>query len=225
MQKLTGAIRSLANGKAVGPDKVYVELFKITLNGDSTLCRRLLDIDVCIWRGGKVPQVEICRHHGTPQKEGSDRVRQLQRGIFLVAHSGKILMKLVTRRRSEYCERVGILPEEQSGFRPNRSTIDMTFVIRRLQDLARKKQFRCMYALSTSPKRTTLLTKPSSGQYSPVLACHRIRSLSFVNSTIAREHACGSTTGLARSGLLWNRAFAKGACLRPSWSTYSLRRL
>ena len=33
-----------------------------------------------------------------------------------------------------------ILPQEQSGFRPNRSTTDMMFVIRRLQELARKKR-------------------------------------------------------------------------------------
>ena len=33
-----------------------------------------------------------------------------------------------------------ILPEEQSGFRLNRSTTDMMFVIRRLQELARKKR-------------------------------------------------------------------------------------
>ena len=35
---------------------------------------------------------------------------------------------------------MGILPEEQSGFQPNRSTIDIMFVIRRLQELAGKKQ-------------------------------------------------------------------------------------
>ena len=79
MQELTGAIRSLANGKAVGPDGVYNELFKITLNGDPTLRRRLLDIVVCIWRGGEVPQqwkyVIIMVLH---KKKGSDRARQLQ---------------------------------------------------------------------------------------------------------------------------------------------------
>ena len=61
------------------------------------------------------------------------------RGILLVAHAGKTLLKIIARRLSKYCERVGILPEEQSGFRPNRSTTDMVFVIRRLQELARKK--------------------------------------------------------------------------------------
>ena len=62
------------------------------------------------------------------------------RGISLVAHTGKILLKIIARRLSEYCEHVGILPEEQSGFRPNISTTDVMFVIRRLQEeLARKK--------------------------------------------------------------------------------------
>ena len=62
------------------------------------------------------------------------------RGISLVAYAGKILLKIIARHLSEYCERVGILPEEHSGFRPNRSTTDMMFVIRRLQELARKKR-------------------------------------------------------------------------------------
>ena len=35
---------------------------------------------------------------------------------------------------------MGILQKEQSGFRPNRSTTDMMFVIRPLQELARKKR-------------------------------------------------------------------------------------
>ena len=57
-----------------------------------------------------------------------------------MAHAGKILLKIIARRLSDYCERLGILPKEQSGFRPNRFTSDMMFVIRRLQELARKKR-------------------------------------------------------------------------------------
>ena len=40
------------------------------------------------------------------------------RGISLVAHAGKILLKIIARPLSEYCERGRILPEEQSGVRP-----------------------------------------------------------------------------------------------------------
>ena len=61
------------------------------------------------------------------------------RGISLVAHAGQILLKIIARRLSEYCECVGILPEKQKGFQPNQSSTDMMFVIRRLQELARKK--------------------------------------------------------------------------------------
>ena len=222
MQQLTDAIRSLANGKAVGPDGVSVKLFKITLSGDPALRWRLLDIVGRIWGGGgKVPQqwidaiivvlhkkelfndwggrgyddsvpggvtktapsgdkttwlaslprIQLIPEGGwsnmspvgaifvpSPPKTGTNLLHPRPppqslngskkdwtecsnyRGISLVAPAGKILLKIFVRRLSEYCERVKILPEEQSDFRPNRSTTDMMFVIRRLQELARKKR-------------------------------------------------------------------------------------
>ena len=133
MQELTNANRLLANGKAVGPDGVSVELFKITLNGDPVLRRRLLDIVVRIWRGGKVPQqwkdAIIMVLHKKRDRTECDNYR----GISLVANAGKILLKIIAHRHSQYCQRVGILPEEQRGFRTNRSTTDMMCMVRRLQ--------------------------------------------------------------------------------------------
>ena len=95
MQELTDAIRSLANGKAVGPYGVSVELFKITPNRDPTLRRRLLDIVVCIWRGGEVPQqlkdaIPMVLHKKMDWTECGN-----YRGISLVAHAGKILLKII----------------------------------------------------------------------------------------------------------------------------------
>ncbi len=55
MQELIDANRSLANGKAVGPDGIPVELFMIAFNGDPVLRQRLLDIVIGIWRGEEVP--------------------------------------------------------------------------------------------------------------------------------------------------------------------------
>ena len=52
MQELAGPTQSLANGIAVKSDGVSVELFRIALNGDLALRRRLLDIVAEIWRGG-----------------------------------------------------------------------------------------------------------------------------------------------------------------------------
>ena len=183
------------------------------------------------------------------------------RGISLIAHTGKILLKIIARRLSEYCERVGILPEEQSGFRPNRSTTDMMFVIRRLQELVRKKRislYVCFIDLTKaydSVDRTLLwnvLVRFGVSQnmisvirqfHDGVRACvrldDRVCSRWFAVEQGLR-HGCvlaplvlniffagviNSTTGRARGGSLWSKAFVKGACSRPSCSTSSLRRL
>ena len=93
------AIRSLANGKAVGPDGVSVKLLKITLNGDPALRRRLLDIVVRIWRGGEVPQ---------QWKDAiimvlvSDRVRQLQGHLGLRGGIRKRVDRVCPRRPQSF---------------------------------------------------------------------------------------------------------------------------
>ena len=118
-----------------------MELFKIALNDDPALRGRLLDIIVCnIWSGGEVPQqweyvIIMVLHKKKDQTECGN-----YRGVSLVAHAGKILLKIIARRLNEYCERVGILREKFSGFRPNRSTTDMMFVICLLRELTRKKR-------------------------------------------------------------------------------------
>ena len=94
MQELTDAICSLANGKAVGLDGVSVELFKITLNGDPALRRRLLDIVVRICRGSQVSQqwkdaIIMVLHKKKDRTECGNYM-----GISLVAHADKILLKI-----------------------------------------------------------------------------------------------------------------------------------
>ena len=59
------------------------------------------------------------------------------RGLSPVTHAGKILLKIVANRLGDFCKEAGILPEEQYGFRPQRSTTDMMFVVRRLQEMGR----------------------------------------------------------------------------------------
>ena len=225
MQQLTGDIRSLASGKAIGPDGVSVELFKITLNGDPALHRRLLDIVVRIWRGGEVPQqwkyaIIVVLHKKRDRTECGN-----YRGISLVAHAVNILLKLIARRLSEYCERVGVLRKEQSGFRPNRSTTDVMFVIRRLQELARKKRiplYVCFIDLTKAydPVDRTLLWT--------VLA--RFGVPQNIISVIRQFHdgmrACVRfDDSVCRSGSLWNKTFVKGTCSLPSCSTASSRGL
>ena len=92
-----------------------------------------------MWRGGGVPQKWTDATIEVLHKEKDRTECGKYRGISLVAHASKVLLKVIADRLSDYCERENILPEEQCGFRPQRSTVDMMFVVRRLQELARKK--------------------------------------------------------------------------------------
>ena len=146
------------------------------------------------------------------------------RGISLVAHAGKVLLTIIARRLSEYCERVGILPEKQSGFRPNGSTTDMMFVIRRLQEMARKKRLP-LYVCFTD------LTKA----YDPVdrtlpwtvLARFGVpqNMISIIRQFHDGMRACVRLDDRVCSGWFAVEFVKKGAGSRPSCSTSSLRRL
>ena len=129
----------MANRKAVGPDGLRAELLKVLADeGELNTLRKFHDIIVAVWRGGGVPQqwkdATIKVIHKKKDRDECGNYR----GISLVAHAGKVLLIVIAGRLSDYCERENILPEEQCGFRPQRSTVDMMFVLRRLQELARK---------------------------------------------------------------------------------------
>ena len=141
---------------------------------------------------------------------------------YLAGSAGKILLKIIVRRLSEYCERVGILLEEQRGFRVNSSTTDMMLVFRRLQELVWKKLIPLYVCFIDLPKAYDSVDRTLLWRVLPRfgLVCHKILSRLFVHPTMAYQHACGSTTGCAWDGSLWNRAFVKGVRSRPSCSLF-----
>ena len=160
MQELAGAIHSLANGKAFGPDGVSVELFKITLNDDPALHPRLLGIVVRTWTESEVPQ---------QWKYAINMV--LQGGLAGSAHRQDTAAEdhrspphRVPRARGDSTGGTEEFPTKPFHHRYEVCDSSATGVV----------ALRCMYVLSIIPKRTSSLTEPSSGQYSPVLTCHRI---------------------------------------------------
>ena len=135
---MTVAIRGISNQKAVGPDSLPAELLKVD---HPESIRHFHNLLVNVWRTGGVPPrwkyatIKVLEK----KKDRSDCYNY--RGSLLVARSGKVLLKIVASRLSNYCEAEGILPEEQCGFRPARSAVEIVFVVHRLQELggARKK--------------------------------------------------------------------------------------
>ena len=117
--ELIGALRSMANAKAVGPDELPVELLKLGINNDPTVLRVFHLVIKRVWHQREVPQrwrdaVIKVLHKKKDRTECGN-----YRGISLVAHAGKVLLKIVATRLSAYCEARNLLPEEQCGFRPH----------------------------------------------------------------------------------------------------------
>ena len=136
-EEIATTMKAMANAKAVGPDGLPAELLKLGLQQDRTILRELHRLTTLIWRQGKVPRqwkdavITVLHKKGDKTECGNYR-------ISLVSHASKVLLKVVARRLSAYCEAKGLLPEEQCGFRPDRSTTDMMFVVCRLQEVGRE---------------------------------------------------------------------------------------
>ena len=144
----------------MGPDELPSELLKLGLSDSShEILLAFHGTTVSVWMTGKVPQewkdatIEVL-HKKKDRTECSN-----YRGLSLVAHAGKILLKNVPNRLGDFCEEAEILPGEQCGFRPQRPTSDMVFVVRRLREMGRTSNTSleiCFIELAKAYKNTCL---------------------------------------------------------------------
>ena len=168
MNETKQALRSMANGKAMEPEELLAELLKLGLSDSfREIFVAFHGIIVAVWMTGDVPQEwEDATIDGLRKKKDQTKCGSY-RGLSLVAHAGKVLLIIVANRRGDICEEVGILPEEQCGFRSQRSTTDMMFVVRRLPGLGGTRNTSveiCFIDLArASQSRATM------GKYLPVL--------------------------------------------------------
>lgn len=137
MDNMTGAIRGVPIYKVVGPDSLSVELLNLD---HPEFIRFFHNVLVNVRRKGDAPQRWKVATTKVLHKKEDRSDCNTYRGVSLLAHSGKALLKIVVFRLSDYCEAGGILPEELRGFRPARSTVDVRFVVRRVQELERARK-------------------------------------------------------------------------------------
>ena len=111
------AVLAMANLQSLGPDDLPSELLKILGDeGNSDTLVKVYDIVVVVRRGGGVsPQWKSATIKVMYKKKARMECRKY-RGISLLAHAQKVLPSVIAGGLSVYCEREGILPEEQCGF-------------------------------------------------------------------------------------------------------------
>ena len=139
--ELIGALRSMANAKAVGPDELPVELLKLWINLDPTVLWKFHRVIKLVWHQREIPHrwrdaaIKVLHKKKDRTECGNCR------GIPLVAHAGNAIFKIVATRLSAYCEARDLLPEcsRSEGYKSWEG----------------KRAYHCSCASSTSRRHTT----------------------------------------------------------------------
>ena len=132
LEEVETCIKQLTSGKAPGEDGIPPDVYK---HGGTAVAERLLKLFTQIWEEGEVPQefrdatiIHIYKNKG--ERTCCDN----HRGISLLCIAGKILARLLLNRLFGHVDNIGLVPESQCGFRPNRGTNDMVFALRQIQE-------------------------------------------------------------------------------------------
>eukprot|EP00745_Piridium_sociabile_P043277 TRINITY_DN8831_c0_g1_i1.p1 TRINITY_DN8831_c0_g1~~TRINITY_DN8831_c0_g1_i1.p1 ORF type:complete len:1016 (+),score=240.62 TRINITY_DN8831_c0_g1_i1:1061-4108(+) len=136
LEEISEALDSLASGRAPGKDGIPAEVLKCC---KATIITELHEILCLCWRKGEVPQDMRDANIVTLYKNKGDRSDcNNYRGISLLSIVGKLFARVALKRLQVIAERV--YPESQCGFRANRSTIDMVFSLRQLQEKCKEQR-------------------------------------------------------------------------------------
>lgn len=137
IEELSKAIESLASRKAPGKDGIPPEIIKVGKQG--SLLVHLHGLLLQCWEEGTVPQDMRDANIITLYKNKGDRSDcNNYRGISLLSIVGKTFARVILNRLQRLADRV--YPEAQCGFRAERSTIDMIFSLRQLQEKCREQR-------------------------------------------------------------------------------------
>ena len=133
--ELSKAIDSLASGKAPGNDSIPPDLLK---SCKTTPLYPLHELLCQCWEEGAVPQDMRDAKIVTLYKNKGERSDcNNYRGISLISIVGKVYARVLLARLQKLADRV--YPKSQCGFRAGRSTIDMVFSLRQLQEKCREQ--------------------------------------------------------------------------------------
>ena len=154
-QDVAEAIDCQQCGKAPGQDGISPDIIKC---GKEALIEPLHAILCKCWEEGSVPQDMRDAKIITLYKNKGDRSDcNNYRGISLLSIVGKIFARVILSR----LQFLGTLvyPEAQCGFRPQRSTIDMIFATRQIQEKCREQQMPLFIAFIDLTKAFDLVSR------------------------------------------------------------------
>ena len=167
LEELRKAIDSLASGKAPGSNGISPDLIKHCKNA---LLHSLHVLFCQCWQEGAVPQdMRDAKITTLFKKKGERSDCDNFRGIYHLSVIDKVFAKVILIRLQKLAERV--YSESQCGFLAGRSTIDMVFSLRQLQEKRRKQQMPPVYCFIDITKAFDLVSRDGLFQILPKIGC------------------------------------------------------
>lgn len=203
------ALQSLKLGKSTGLDNLPAELVKL-----GCVFSPLYALLLRCWDEETIPQDMRDADIVTLYKGKGDRGDcNNYRGISLLSIVGKAFAKVVLRRLETLASQ--IYPESQCGFRAGRSTTDMIFTLRQLQEKCREQRVPLYMAFIDLNKAFDTVSR--QGLYEVL---HRIGCPSKLLSLVRSFHDCMSGSvifdGEKSTPFGVNRGVRQGCVLAPT---------
>ena len=147
VQEINALIKNLKNNKSCGIDNIINEFIKHCPLEMKLAITKIFNI---VLDTGIIPK-EWCISLIQPifKNKGESGDPDNYRGISLISCFGKLFTMAINERLTNYLDNVGLIGDEQAGFRKNYSTLDHIYVISSLIDLHKKQEndFLCIYLL------------------------------------------------------------------------------
>ena len=167
VEELSKAIDKLSAGKAPGSDGIPPDLIK---ECKGSLLTPLHNILCLCWKEGTIPQDLRDAKITTIYKNKGDRSDcNNYRGISLLNIVGKAFARVALIRLQALADR--IYPESQCGFRSERSTIDMIFSLRQLQEKCREQRVPLYISFIDLTKAFDLVSRDGLFKILPKIGC------------------------------------------------------
>ena len=136
VEEIKTAIRQMKPGKSPGSEGIPAEIYQ---HGGEVVVSRLQDLFTSCWEQGILPQdlkdaVIISLYKNKGEKSDCSNYG----GITLLTIAGKVLARILLNRLIPSIIE-DFTPESQCGFRANRGTTNMIFVLRQIQQKCREQ--------------------------------------------------------------------------------------
>ncbi len=211
LEELSKAIDCLTCGKSPGSDGIPPEALK---NGKPALLQPLHELLCLCWDQGYIPQDMRDANIVTVYKNKGDRSDcNNYRGISLLNIVGKAFARVILLRLQILASH--IYPESQCGFRAGRSTADMIFSVRQLQEKCQKQQMPLYIAFIDLTKAFDLVSRSDLFRILQKIGCPP-QLLAVVTSFHVNMRSTVCFNGATSESFLVSSGVKQGCVLTPT---------